>query len=835
MQGFARLVVAGFLAAGLPAPAASVSALTDYRSEVDFLVGVPGASRSIAAGFFNPGAWAIQRHGGVFFGWDDERGSDLESYAGMVSLRYLGFGMRRFSSLSQSGAETHVNDYTLGFSGGNRTSTWGLSYGWGGGDLEASPRHERLTVGTVSRLRAASLGMVGIWDLERSDYVLQGDVGIRPFGPRLTLFADADYESGESFEDIRSGYGAEVHVIPGLALAGKVRSTGEFSLRVNLSPGRYSTLSARPHLDDGGDRNSSTYAVELAGPVPSLGHGRVGRGRAFPELPLRGRMTHQRYRFFDPSRTLLGTLSKLDTWSDDPTVGGVVLNLSGMRIGAEMLWELRSQLAGFRARGKKVVVYGDELNLYAYMLASVADEIWMDPLGGLDLLGLTLGRTYMRHALDKLGVGVDEWRFFTYKSAFEGWSRDSMSEPDREQLQMLVDDAYDHIAHAVAASRGLTRAKWDALVDSVGAFRPREAQAAGLVDSIGGFERARESARRGARRTTGDTEATALGRIHGDPIWGPEEWGEPVRIAVLYAIGPCEMDTGIRGRVLSSAIKRAREDRSVKALVLRADSPGGDPLPSDLVARELRAAAKVKPVIVSQGRVAASGGYWISMAADTIVASPLTITGSIGVIAGFMWNKELGQKIGLDYDHVKRGAHADLGQGFVIPYLNVRVPDRPVTPDERAHAEKVIRSLYDEFVAGVAKGRGMTPADVEAIAQGRVWSGTRGRTNGLVDELGGLWRSIEIAKQAAGIPASRAVTLAEAPDRGFIDMAALRPRLLGVDSEAVEGSALAASAVAAGSPFTAAEKDYLEALARSRGKPLLWLEPLEIQDGGPQP
>jgi len=827
MHALVRIVVAAAVAAAIaPAHAEPASALPDYPSEVEFLVGTPGASGSIAAGFFNPGAWAIQRHGGMFFGWDDAAGgSDFDAYTGMLSLRHLGFGVRRFRGLDTGGRETHLNDYTLGIAHGNRASTWGVSYGWGGGDLDLNPRHERLTLGSVSRIRVASLGLASTWDLERRDYTLQGDLGIRPFGPRLTLFADADYRRDESFGDIRSGYGAEVHALPGLTIAGKVRSTGEFSFRLNLSPGPFGTLSARPHLNDAGDRIASTYAVELAGPVPSLGHGFTGRGRAFPEVNLRGRMGTQRYRYFDKSRTLLGTLSQWDAWSDDPGVGGVVLNISGMRIGPEMLWELRSQLAGMRARGKKVVVYGDEMNMYSYMLASVADEIWMDPQGGLDIVGLTLGRTYMRHALEKMGLGVDEWRFFTYKSAFEGYSRDSMSEPDREQRQALVDDAYETIASAVTASRGLTRAKWDALVDSVAAFRPREAQAAGLVDSVGSFERARESARRIAPRTVVDADATALGGIHGDPVWGPEEWGEPARIAVLYAIGPCDMETGIRGRVLSRAIERARKDRNVKAVVLRADSPGGDPLPSDLVARELRATAKVKPVIVSQGQVAASGGYWISMDADTIVASPLTITGSIGVIAGFVWNKELGDKIGLDYDHVQRGEHADIGQGFVVPYLNARVPARPVTPDERAHAEKIIRSLYDEFVGKVAVGRGMTPASVDAIGQGRVWSGTRGREVGLVDELGGLWHSIRIAKEAAGIPASRPIAFDEGPDRGAFDTSVLRPRLLGLDAEATPVA----------SPFTPMEKAYLEALARSRGKPLLWLEPLDIQDGGPQP
>ena len=273
--------------------------------------------------------------------------------------------------------------------------------------------------------------------------VLQADLGFRPLGPRLTLFGDAVLRDDQSFADIVSGYGVEAKLLPGLALAAKARSTGEVSLRLNLALSPQSDLSFRPHLDEGGDRVASTYALEL-GPV----HGDVFQGlrranpREFPPLKLQGQMVYQRYRLFDDRTTLLGTLTRIQAVADDPSAAGIVVNLSGAEMMPEIAWEIREQLAALRGAGKKVIVYVDRGALFSYMLASVADQLWLDPTGELDLRGIAMGRTYMRQGLDKWGFGVDEWRFFTYKSAFESYSRESMSDPDREQRQAIVDDFY---------------------------------------------------------------------------------------------------------------------------------------------------------------------------------------------------------------------------------------------------------------------------------------------------------------------------------------------------------------------------------------------------------
>jgi protease IV len=857
-----RSAVLGWLLA-LSSARAAADGLPDYPRESDILVDTPGTTSSVAGGLFNPAAWSIQPAGGFLFAWNDAAG-DLsdDDFTGVLSFQHLAFGVRHFQLEPTPGDELHVRDYTLGVGGGNRAAAWGVGYAWGGGDLDQAPRHERLVLGSVVRHRTASFGLAWTDDLEVDDNFLQADLGIRPFGPRITLFGDAVYGHGDSFDDIRSGYGLEVRPLPGLALAAKARSTGDVSFRIDVALERHGSWSFRPHLDDDGKRSAATYSVEITPPRPCLGDAHAGRRRAFPALDLRGPVAYQRYEILDRRRTLLGTLRGIAAAAQDPRIGGVVVNLSGAEIGPEMLWEIRAQLAGLRARGKKVIVYVDRATMSGYMLATVADQIWMDPQGMLDLRGLATGRTYMRHALDKLGVGMDEWRFFTYKSAFEVYSRDSMSDPDREQRQQLLDDFYAEMSAAITAGRGLTRARWDSLVNGMSVLLPADARAAGLVDSIGSFADAQKAAARVPPRPRPDAAAAALAGVDGDRLWSPLEWGDPPRIAVLYAIGPCDMETGIRGRRLSEEIRKARRDRRVRAVVLRADSPGGDALPSDLVAREIFETAKKKPVIVSQGQVAASGGYWISMFADTIVAAPLTITGSIGVIGGWAWNKGFGDKIGFDYDGVKHGTHADLGLGIRLPLIGEALPERPLTREERDYVEKVIRISYRDFVDKVAKGRGLDAARVDSIGQGRVWSGVRGRNNGLVDELGGLWRSVQIAKAAAGLPPGRKIALVEGPPLGRFDWSALQPRVppwiraawTGQDPAATgeeplasgEGSAADPAPVPAASraatvpagfdpPLTAAEIDFLRRIVRARGRPLYMMEPIEIWDGAPPP
>lgn len=864
---------------------------TEVPSSVRFggsepLVSAPGTSASPLAGIYNPAAWPIAGRGGLYLGWTDPIGASTvrphilpapgatperrETFEGVLSLGALGFGLRR-SELH--GSDLASYDYTLGAGWGDRSHAAGVSYGWSRGAESLLGDRERIVMGSIHRWRPFSLGLQRTWEEGVGDDFYQADLGIRPFGPRLTLFADAWKADEEDWEDLTYGIGAEGHLLPGVTAAlryqperdvaivgGRVVDPERWSIRLEFSPTpglRGSFVSQRTD----GDESARAYAIELRD-GPHLGQW-LGKPTRFPSLELRGPVAYQTYRLFDERPRLLGLLDQIARYAEDPGVEGVVVEMSGLSLSPAGLWELRAQLAALRAEGKKVIVHFDRLGFAQYAFATVADQVWMDPFGSLDLRGVHLGRTYYKRALDRAGLGFDELRFFTYKSAVESFSRTSLSDADREQLGALLDDFYEESVMQVLTGRGIDRAAFESVVDERGFVLPTEALALGLVDSLGTVREARESAAAAPIRDSGPHTLAALGAIHGDPTWSAEDWGEPPVVAVLYAIGPCEMDSGIRGRDLAKAVARAREDRRVRAVVLRVDSPGGDPLPSDLVARELRETAKTKPVLVSQGQVAASGGYWLSMYGDEILVSPYTVTGSIGVILAHVWDDSLGAKVGWDYEGLSRGRSADVDRGPVVPLIGASLPHRPLTSDERARAEVLVRDLYGGFVAAVAEGREMDAATVDALGQGRVWSGRAGVANGLADDVGGLWDTIARAKTRAGLGTDRAVTLIEGPSVGWLPGNLLSPRLLGFRALTSFGSFLpwgpkeeppAGGEFAVGTAATAIspalagrlgtevwqslsdeERGHLAVLGAHLGRPLVLAPPVLIEDGTPRP
>jgi len=270
------------------------------------------------------------------------------------------------------------------------------------------------------------------------------------------------------------------------------------------------------------------------------------------------------------------------------------------------------------------------------------------------------------------------------------------------------------------------------------------------------------------------------------------------------------MNDGINARRLQKVIKKARENDQIKAVVFRADSPGGDILPSDIVAQELRKTAEKKPVIVSQGQVAGSGGYWISMYGDKIVASPWTITGSIGVIGGWFYDAGLNSKLGMTYDNTQIGKHADLGGGPSLPLLGLGVPVRNLTPEERSSMERWIKGAYDDFVTKVAAGRKMEKDAVDKVGQGRVWTGSDGKEKGLVDELGGMETAIALAKEKAKIGVDEEVVIKELPKPEPLDVSMFQPKLLGVRLADIERDP---------------ELVYIRKLANSEGRPFVMMPP----------
>jgi protease IV len=759
----------------LSAAAQAQDGFPSYHSMSPFSLASPGALRYGLYGFDNPAMVSQVRDMDVQFSWTDSHGPDGNRSLGgfFVGLPALGFGM-----IEDKFGDRTVQDYRLTFAAGNRSVAFGASYGWSDGDRDFFQRRDLTSWGLLIRPEEhASLGVFGTvtTDGKRNEIVV--DAAFRPFGNEwLTVFADYAKRDGQSLSDGNWSAGAVVEAIPGLRLAGRYLDTKMFTAGVQIGLGHIGGSMQR-QFDEDGNREFNSYSVRIGGADRDF-LGAISKPKQYITFDLLGNLAYQRFALFDNSRTLTGLLEQIDAAAGDDAVEGIAINISGFAASREMRWEVREKLKDFKTRGKRVVIFMDKADLDLYHFASVADKIVLDPSGMIMLQGFVAGRTFLKQTLAKIGVGFDEWRFFKYKSAMENYSRDGMSEADREQRQRLVDVWYATAKKDITEGRNIMESDFDAIINNEVVFTPSDALARKLVDTLARWDdmSAVLTALKRERASTGAPE-----RLDRFTLPKDNRWSEPKRIAIIYALGVCDMDEGIKARSLVKTVQSAVNDPSIKAIVFRVDSPGGDGMASDIVAEALRKAKGRKPVIVSQGAVAGSGGYWLSMYGDTIVAAPGTISGSIGVIGGWFYNTELKDKLGLTTDMVKAGAHADLGFGFTLPLIGLGLPDRNLTPDERMRMESTIKSFYKEFVQKVADGRGKKFDEIEPLAQGRVWAGIDAKRNGLVDELGGLDLAVKIARERAGIRPDEEVTVLEMPPKGLFDFSKLIPRLFSID------------------------------------------------------
>lgn len=750
---------------------AQEEAFPSYRSLGDLQTSAPGSFRYGLYGFDNPAMLAPQDRSDLEFVLSDGGGSwnDFQRWGLFAGLPGFGFGM-----VHDARGEFSVTDYRLSLAAGDRSGGFGIGYGWSGGEgADTLGRRSHLTLGLLSRPnRYVSVGLSGAVAFSGggSNGVL--DLAVRPFGNELlSLFGDYALDSEDRLADGSWSAGAVLEPLQGVRITGRYFDTETFSMGLGFSLGSLG-LGTTTAFDKDFERTSTTYSLRI-GQYDRNVFRSLDDGTRYLVMNLRGGMAYRRYLLFDNTRLLSETLEQIEAAREDPTVTGIAINTSGMTINREMLSELRLALEHFRMAGKVVVVYFDRANIDSYHFCSVADRVIMDPLGSLDILGYASGRTYYREMLEKIGIGFDEVRLFRYKSAYEDFARSEMSDGEREQRGRMIEVLYEQARAGITRSRGLSPAEFDRIVDSVTLMRAPEAVELNLVDTIGRWD-----AVRSVMASLGGKTAVGAGSLARYQLPTDDRWGNPQQIAVLYAQGVCAMDQGINARALSSEIDRAAGDPDVKAVVLRVDSPGGDGLASDLVAEAMRRCSRRKPMIVSQGFVAASGGYWISMYADEIVASPVTITGSIGVITGWAYNNGAFDSIGAKSIILAKGAHADLEQGPMLPFINLSLPHRNLTPEERAMFEKNIRFFYRNFVEKVADGRGLSYDETDSIAQGRVWMGSDAKRLGLVDSLGGLRLALAIARERAGIAPDEEVAYTFWPSPQLFDPGLFMPNLL---------------------------------------------------------
>jgi len=744
---------------------------TNYYSRNNFLMTSPGAFNEGLLGFSNPANLGFLKSTESRFYWSSD-GVDAGSFGNwgfFFGAPNIGFGSQR-----QEFGDYHVTDYrfTLGF--GSDIHCLGIGYGWSSGDKDIIGREKILSVGSIMRpFDFLSFGLVGNFSMQSPWNEGIAELGIRPLGTsRLTLFADAVLERGMRVEDVPWSLGTAIEVVDGINLTGRYFENESFTLGLSIDFGT-GGLGSQTHYDKNSDLTHYTYYLRTGGMRHSIFPTMIEKDKRYLPLNLKGRVDYQKYVWFDNKTfRFMDILKDIKAGIDDPRLAAIVINLSGMRALPEHAWEIREELKKAQAAGKKVFVFIDNAGMTSYHLASVADKIILDPIGSLALYGYAANRTYFKGTLEKLGLGFDEWRFFKYKSAAEVLSRDKMSEADYEQRQDFVDDLYETVRNDICTSRRLTNTQFDELINNHVYYLSDMALKAGLVDTLARWsDKDKIIARFMGRGLRGISAERLLANA-----LPSKKWGEKPKIAVVYGLGECAMDSGIKARWLERVINSVAGNSSIKAVVFRVESPGGDGTASDMVAEAIKKCARIKPVIVSQGQIAGSGGYWISMYGDKIIAGPNTLTGSIGVIGGWLYDKGIGEKTGMTSDFVKRGDHADLQTGIRLPLLGFTVPYRNLDKEERDMVEKLFEEHYDVFVNKVAVGRNMTPEEVRKIAEGHFYSGIDGKANGLVDEIGGIMTALAIARKDAGLKPDDEVEIIEIPKyKGLFDFGSKLP------------------------------------------------------------
>ncbi|HEC07420.1 MAG TPA: signal peptide peptidase SppA [Thiolapillus brandeum] len=445
-------------------------------------------------------------------------------------------------------------------------------------------------------------------------------------------------------------------------------------------------------------------------------------------------------------QSLRAVVTALRKAAKDDRISGLYIKGNVVRDGYASGWaalkEVRKAIEAFKASGKPVITWQESLDEATLYVVSTADRLVLNPLGLLEFNGFASEVPYFRNAFEKYGIDVQVSRVGKYKSAVEPFLLDHMSEENREQLDMLLNDLFDEVVAAVANSRNLPVSSLHELAQKEAVVEADQALKRGLVTAVGYYDVVREK----LEALTGTEAGKAIENQKSVSDYFAtltKDDKAKDKLAVIYAEGDIISGSDkdqVSGDYIASLLRKARTDDDVKAVVLRVNSPGGSASASDIIQRETILLAKKKPLVISMGAVAASGGYWISAYGDEIYAEPNTITGSIGVFGLFLNVQKLVNELGVKVEVARTAPAADVFSLF-----------RPKTPQEMAIIQKFIDHIYAEFLDKVAEGRKLDRAAVHEIAQGRVWSGKRALELGLVDKLGGLEDAMASAAKRANL------------------------------------------------------------------------------------
>ncbi|RYY35851.1 MAG: signal peptide peptidase SppA [Sphingobacteriaceae bacterium] len=456
---------------------------------------------------------------------------------------------------------------------------------------------------------------------------------------------------------------------------------------------------------------------------------------------------------------ILANIKKAKT---DDNIKGIFLNQSYLESGQATTEEIRNALIDFKKSKKFIVAYAEVYTQSFYYLASVADKVYLNPNGYFDLSGFNSEVTFFKGTLDKLGIEAQVIKVGTYKSAVEPFILTEMSAANKLQVSSYLNSMYNHFLAGISKTRGVNRDSLYSYADKLKIQYPQDALKYKLVDGLKYKDEVLNDLKKRTETDLDDdlNSVSITDYIHSSGKNATDdndevEGSSSERIAIIYANGEIISGEGdnetIGSEKISKALRKVRLDKKVKAVVLRVNSPGGSSLASDVIWREVALTKKAKPVIVSMGDVAASGGYYISAAADSIFAQPNTITGSIGIFAVLPnMQKFFNDKLGLTFDNVKTGSYADLGDA-----------SRPLTPAERGILQNQVNRGYSIFTKVVADGRKKTQAYVDSIGQGRVWTGEQALKIGLVDRLGNIDDAVKSAAKMAKLKSYKLVSYPE--------------------------------------------------------------------------
>jgi protease-4 len=686
----------------------------------------------------------------------------------LFSAAGIGFGYQRL----RLGMSEIVSRYDFALSSRLVKNIYtGLSYTYyksASGPLDKSHSWNVSLLAHLNRFASVSAEMQNLNQQKyfgaKTDLGYRLSAALHPVGERVTIGGNLQLYGKQDIKDASWRMSARIVATKGLVLYGGFDDKHSFGVGIELHLGE-GLLGVTGFFDDESNHLGTTaytgYTMARRDNLIS------GAGKIL-HVDLSGEVSEERTSrpfMFHTAGTVYQKLSAIKTAQRDPQIKGILLTIKNPAIGWGKLADFRRAITEFKKTGKTVVCYlGVSPSNGSYYLASAADQVYMLPVDVLNLTGLRAEVTFYKGTLDKIGVEPQIEKQGEYKNYPNQYTDTTLVPPHREALEALLDDLYSQLVGDIAPDRRLTTTQLQKIIDT-GPFSSVQAESLGLVD---GRYYPTNLEGQLPELFGGNFPLVASDLYQSTPPYR-ERFGEPPQIALISVAGSITrgnsgstfVDGNTAGSAtISRAIRQARDNRLVKAIVMRLDTPGGDALASDLIWGELMAARKTKPVIVSMSDVCASGGYYVASASDRIFLEPTTITGSIGVFYGKANLEQLYHKLGMTTETITRGKHANMysmKSGF--------------TPDERLIVRRQVRDLYDNFLTIVAENRRISKDSVNTIARGRVWSGKRALTMGLADATGGVLEAIAEARSRAGI-VDGYYQVVELPERrlGFFDL-----------------------------------------------------------------